>query len=363
MGRFRDMWASGKLSTGKKSTFEDQQEHEALEGMHELSPDFAVSESSRLILDSLKSKRGQETGRWLRGLIPGQEEIAKASVETAAPATTAVSFDQLVVWIDGLFKQFIDLSYEFNKSAVGTDLLISYEPPKIFEKKSDEVWYKPVTKSYKGRLTTRFWALIVHGQDSKISMFLVPSTMLLAFNAGQVAEDEMPPFMEIAYSGSTWTIGGEAVSIATIPHLAKELLGDLIRVASGKMSETELFGNTPEAPALGQNMAVGYAPSASPRDTGTHKAFSNADLEQMGLHEACDVVDHIVEHELKMMYDKATKLSPGSPEAAAARKKISAIETFRSKVMEAFEEYAHMNQLLDSGMAQKQQPEQLARKS
>ncbi|MGH9548899.1 MAG: hypothetical protein ACRD3W_05965, partial [Terriglobales bacterium] len=125
MGRFRDLWASGKYVASTKrpdeqapESFEVQQEREAIAAMKELDQ-FAVPESSKQILAALSSRRGQETGRWLKDLVPGQDS-ALAEQQAAAVATQVTNasvFDDLVVLMDRLFKEFEELTYEFNKSA------------------------------------------------------------------------------------------------------------------------------------------------------------------------------------------------------------------------------------------------------
>jgi len=330
MGRFRDLWASGKFEIKEKAQFEEFRKQEAVDLMQELSP------------DALKSKRGAETGRWLSSLVPESAIQAQQPRET----TGSSAFEEIISWMDKLFKQFSELTYEFNKSAVGTDLLISYEKPQVHEKKSDEVWYKPVTKTYQGRLTTRQWALVIRGRDAKISIFLLPAGMLIAFNSDQVSEEEVAPFMEVIHTpAGVWTISGETAPEETIPHLAKEILGDLIRVSSGVMSDSELFDAHDQNPTLGENLAVGFERKAPATVTPSAMApDTSVNAEEMHVSDACDIVDGIVELELKALYEKATKILPGSPDAGDVRRQISAVETFRIKMMDAFEEFTRNTQ-------------------
>jgi len=365
MGRFRDLWASGRFAIKQKQEDVDQQQHEALDMIHELSPDYAVSEASKVILDALKSRRGQETGKWLKAMVP---ESAIAPPQQAQETTGASIYDEMTTWMDALFKQFTELVFEFNKQAVGTDLLISYEKPKLYEKKSDEFWYKPVTKTYQGRLTTRQWALVVRGRDAKISIFVFPASMLLAFNADQDGEQDQPPFMEVVRADvngiNAWTIAGERAPLEAVPHLAKELLGDLIRVSSGAMAESELFTSHADAHKLGENLAVGYdqqaAQAAIPAQARHKSGEHTVNLDEMNVFDACDIVDGIIERELQRLYTEAAKLGPGVPQAETARKQISTVESFRMKMLEAFEEFTTASQALVA--ADQAAQEQLARK-
>jgi hypothetical protein len=351
MGRFNDLWASGKFALKRNQEAEESRMQEARARAQELAPDMAIDPNQKEIFNALKAKRGQETGRWLNGLVPANVE---KPVEVQAAAATA--FEDVNKWIDLLCEQFVELAYEFNKKAVGTNLYVSCEKPKLFEKRDEDLWYRPVDKTYKCRLTTRDWALIVRGHDSKIAIFVVPSSMVMAFDNDSIGEDEMPHLMEIertAASGGaiTWMIGGEGTNLSSISPLAKELFGDLIRVSSGVMTEAELF-STDKGPTLGENVAVGYqqpgdspsnasgstqnAPQGSVTDSGS-SAIARAS--EHVISKACDIVDEIIDQELKNLYATATQIQPGTPEASNIRRQISATETFHTKILDAFKDY------------------------
>jgi hypothetical protein len=341
MGRFRDCWATGKYINKDRQTEAQHQEREAEHLILDLSPELAVPESAKDILAALRSRRGQETGKWLNNLASERTETKE---QKAAVVSNVSSFDATIALMNALFKELGELTYEFNKTAVGSDLLISFDRPTLTEKKSDDVWYRPVTKISQGRLTTRQWALIVRGLDKKISIVLLPSAMVLAFTAGQGGEEEHAPFMEISHSadGTHWTIGGEVFHESTMPHLAKELFGDLVRVSSGVMSESELFSRNADKPKLGENLAVGYKPEEknAVQQSGNPVTLNPQEID---IHDACDVVDGAVDRALKQAYTKASALAGDSPNAVVLRKQISALEVFRTKIMDAFEEYTSVS--------------------
>ena len=354
MGRFSDLWASGKFAVKARAEQDERDQTEAAHIFQEMSPELGVPEGTKAIFDALKSRRGQETGRWLRELSGAEQPTANQIVESSTPAAaSANAFDETVAWVDGIFKEFADLAFEFNKTAVGSDLLVSYDNPQLFEKKSDAVWYKPVTRTYQGRLTTRQWALIIRGMETDIGVLLLPASMLLAFSGGQITDSEYPPFMQVSRGqDGKWSIGGETVTMAAIPHLAKELLGDLIRVSSGVMNESELFSKSSDKPVFNGNLAVGYKGQPAPASAASQGVAQTApqpnaldagetDTQNLSIHDACDIVDEIVNFELKRLYEQAGKLQPGAPGAESVRKSISAVEKFRTKIVEAFEEYTH----------------------
>ena len=354
MGRFRDLWASGRFMAKAKDVEPqaEQQQPQAADAIalgQDLGPEYAISENSRNILAALSTRRGQETGRWLMGL-QAEAGTSGAAAAPSAPAPVAgagggggSAFDEVMALINSIFKEFAELSFEFNKSAVGTELMVGWEQPELQEKKTDEVWYRPVEKTYSGRLTTRQWAMVVKGSDKKVSIYLLPSSMLLAFSFGQ--DEKATPFMEIVHAGpGQWTIGGENAPMSGIYPLAKELLGDLIRVSSGVMTEDELFAPPSAAkPSLGPNLAVGF--DAQQQQQAPHKVRS--DIDEMNMHDACDIVDHIIDKELQELYQKAKAAAPGTGDTDTLRKQISAVENFRIKMLDAFEEYTQLTTMLE----------------
>lgn len=343
MGRFRDLWASGKIAIKHQKEYENFVEKEGRDLVAELVPGLEVNPESQQVFSNIKSRRGQETGRWLRDL---KTETAVGTHVAESPQATESAYEEAARWVNMLFQSFEDISFEYNKSAIGTDLMVSCEMPKTHEEKSDELWYRPVTKTRQGRLTTRDWALVVRGHEKKIAIFLIPTPMLLAFAANQASETDYPPFMEVTRDPGPppqWTIGGEPIQIRAIPELAKVLLGDLIRVTSGVMTEAELFNTgTDGSVKLGESVAVGMTNEQKQASAAKASApKEKLELDEMGVSDACDIVDGIIDQELKRLYEKATTLGPSSQGAAAVRKRISAVEKFRSKLTEAFEEFTH----------------------
>ncbi|HIA52451.1 MAG TPA: hypothetical protein EYN91_10245 [Candidatus Melainabacteria bacterium] len=343
MSRFRDLWASGKFSIDKKGAevVDKRAEHEAANMLRELIPD----ESQKLFTD-LKQRRGAETGKWLRGL--GAEVGAVPREDKQAQASSADGFEDARRWIDALFQEFASLTYIFNQNAVGTKLFVSCERPQLVETKDETVWYNPVTKTYLGRLATRQWCLFVRGDDKKISMYIFPVEMTIGFKSGTYGDDTVPPFL-VAEPGANsgkknWVIQGEEAPLSVLPALAKEMFGDLIRVASGAMGENELFtSHQHKEPKLGENVAVGYV-AETPSAADASSAISHLNVDGLNIHDACDLVDKVIDLELKRLYQEAAKQSPGTPAADKARKQISAVEAFRMRIVDSFEKFTHESQ-------------------
>lgn len=337
MGRYRDLWASGKFVLKARAEEDRAQHQSAFVQYKQQSPEIASTDGSSAVLNALKSRRGQETGRWLRELVP-QPAIEARAEEIAGNRDC---FENIVLWMDALFAEFIDLAFEFNKSAAGTEMLATCLKPTICERSSNDEWYRSVAKVYQGRVTTTHWTLVVKGSGESIAIYMLPSAMWLAFTVGQVGEQDYPAFMELQRSSETknWSLGGEPISLLNIKSLVKELLGDLIRVSSGIMSESELFSPSAALPSLGENVAVGYKQrSLADKDSSQEVLNSTLPL-KLTMPDACDIVDGIIDLELKRLY-VAAGAPPGSgQDSNGIRKQISAIEGFRLRMLEAFEEY------------------------
>lgn len=345
--KFRDMWMSGKFAIERKDRekISAREEKEAIAVLRELIP-----QGSKEVYSDLQARRGKETGRWLKSLsdeVPQDAAAAQQEEWQQAQRKAADTFESVRIWIDALFKEFTGLTYGFNENAVGSNLFVSAERPQVIETRDETVWYRPVSKSYVGRLTTRFWSLSARGDEKRIGIYLYPSEMTLGFKAGDYSDDEIPPIIvaepTVIDGRNTWNVQGEEASLAKMAPLAKELFGDLIRVASGKMEQSELFNSHKEgAPKLGENVAVGYVHEEALQSAAAdaHPA-SGLDIEKYSLSDACDILDKVIDRELQRFYKEAASTQPGTPQAANSRKQISAVENFRMKIVDAFENYSH----------------------
>src|ERR1700722_13822758 len=166
--RFRELWMTGKVAIDRK-TKEEQGERavkEAASAMKGLMP-----EASERMYTDLQSRRGTETGHWLKGLVTDGPKATPG----VAPAATTDAFEEGRVWIDTLFHQFAELALTFNEHAVGTDLSIECERPKLIETRDEKIWYRPVTgKTYQGRISSRLWSEVVRGDEKRIVFYVFP---------------------------------------------------------------------------------------------------------------------------------------------------------------------------------------------
>ena len=278
-------------------------------------PSEEEEKKSSAVLDNLRKRRGAETGKWLSLMmrdaenipVPGPvstpEGVDKRPVIKEAPysppvkaqymtmsmpavdvslANEALPKSQTVEWINRLFAEFAIQSAAFNSSAQGTHLIVTVHAPEFEMEKPIPGEYTPEKKiaAFKGHLATLQWGMLVQGYQDKIDIYVVPSDKILNFMLHDIRKSSYAPFMTIDSTGieskQEWHIAGSVITFDTIPLLAKELLGDLVRVASGSMDETELFGAHEKGLRLGETVGKGYeAPGGGAGAMGNAQGFGS----------------------------------------------------------------------------------------
>lgn len=264
------------------------------------------AERSAIVMRRLKSRHDTETGKWLALMddptnqappskvpAPRLASIDKREVlneapyvppmeaqylapELSAPSSTAqavVEGNQTVDWVNTLFSEFERQSKKFNASAEGTHLIMTvHRPTFTFETSSTIDKHDPYKKVsvFKGHVSTVNWAMLVQGYESKIRVYIISSDEILNFTINDIRQSQIIPFMEITSSmvdgRRVFNFGETKICSQAIPRLAKELLGDLVRVSAGTMSEDELYVDGKVDLKLGETVARGF-PALKPPET------------------------------------------------------------------------------------------------
>jgi len=252
--------------------------------------------ASHVILESLRKRRGAETAEWLNKLTSntplGQQQSFTGSQQELSSKNNELSPEdlkrhELIQCLDKLFDQFELYASRFNSTAQGTDLLVTCTRPNMDGQTSDQsnLYSEPEKTSpaeitYEGHLVTRFWAMLLRGSVGTINVFIIPAESLLGFSLHKIDESIYSPLLVIESEWSNnklaWHIAGTNIAINQLPLLAKELFGDLIRVASGQMSESELFAHPLQQLSLGENLAVGYKLPAPVNAQSTSQSISQS---------------------------------------------------------------------------------------
>jgi hypothetical protein len=388
MGRFEELWRSGKLAIQNQEKFSKNLEQEIGQHISAMAPEYAAMKNSLQTNSQFLSQRGPQTGRWLMELA-GQKLSAPAEAQAAPPAHQEAGTEQrcpkdqeLALWVDKLFKELSTLVYEFNKRCADNQQRVSCEMPRVVETRDLEIWYKPLKRVWHGRLTSRSWAMLITGNKAKIEARLVPSSLLLAIDAGSISDQDFPPLVELRHiqenSHDCWKINDQDITIGIIRPLAKELFADLIRVTNGTFSEIDLNKlQLALANLQSETPTPNRPPSQVPKQTSVvdpNRNYENKfdyvensessaesasattnprpltittliDPSELTLIDACDLVDLAVDKLRNNLYQEASQTLPA--QSADLRLQISALETFHNEMLRAFENYSktiHKNQ-------------------
>jgi len=311
--------------------------------------------ASARILARLKERRGEETGKWLALMqdptkipppapTPTIEDVDHRDVINEAPysppleaqytalfpddrgkpalvatATRAKpKMNETVEWVNRLFDEFARQASQFNATASGTEVTVTVHAPEFTYESPDYAVPDPEIKIsvFKGHIATMHWAMLVQGYNDRIDIYVIAADEILNFTLNDIRKSELSPFMTIestlANSHRVWNVGGTTIAFETIPLLAKELLGDLIRIASGSMDESELFAHHSVPLKLGETVAQGFSP---PQQTPPPASVQNAapqDIGSLASWSACDRLLKALDQDLAWMTSRLGSLDPST---------------------------------------------------
>lgn len=199
-----------------------------------------------MILGNLKSRSGRDTTKWLNNLSnEGEDEIVKASdVEPAGTAPEAAygpaAFQSHLKWIDKLFDLFQQYEVEFNRVVTSPELAVNTERPSITPELVARMQGNE-SISFNGRMHTRYWTLIILGNLSSLEGYIIPSDHFIGFESNQSNYTQFF-FLRASWSGELkWNCEGAEINQGLLPAFAKQVFGQLVKVAKGEASEEDRF--------------------------------------------------------------------------------------------------------------------------
>lgn len=209
----------------------------------------AVPHFSDMILGSLKPRTGRETSKWIAGL--SDEEGTEAVTEQPeapppAPVQQPVkrnSKQDMVHLLDHIFDCFQQYEYDFNRTVVGTDLVVSIDRPQwATEVIRHKFQPSESVQVFRGKISTRQWTLFIRGRKDMVEGWVMPIDKLISFTTDQNA------FVRFLLIEGTWkkqnifwAIDGDEVPWEAARSLAKQLFGALVKIARGEASDSEPF--------------------------------------------------------------------------------------------------------------------------
>lgn len=207
-------------------------------------PSYLIGDPTETLLNIKNRGDDSETGNWLASLVNDALEIA-AHGDAVQPVTDA-DLELMVKWVAEIFNEFELYKIEFNKKAAGSDLIVDASSLNL-----DSL--SATNDHFEAHLSTRYWSLAFNASTRRLDVYLIPAELVLAFTTSRLDESEYRPFLTFTPRRHRdqyyWSFEERTITFAMLPKLAKELFGDLIRVASGHISEEEFFSNAPNGVA------------------------------------------------------------------------------------------------------------------
>ena len=231
---------------------------------------------SDLILGSLKPRTGKETSRWIAGLA---DDSVKEAAESAAyeqeggisrDSSTSQSLrpsgkQTVTSFVDYLFDCFQQYEFDFNRTVMGTEFVVSIERPTVHtETVRQRFQSSESVQTFRGRISTRFWTLIIRAWNDQIDGWILPSEHIFSFRAD---DENYEPVLHIEPVASRdgelmWRVCDMDIPWHDMRKLAKKLFGTLIKVAKGEAQPTDKFSMRPR-PGMDESAMSGPAPAAT----------------------------------------------------------------------------------------------------
>ena len=189
--------------------------------------------------------------------------------------------------------------------------------------------------------------MLVQGSEGKIDVYMIAADQILNFTLNDIRKSQLSPFMRIASQKVEgylrWNIDGEEISAESIPLLSKELFGDLVRISSGAMGESELFAHHDKPLRLGETVAQGYenpqsqaasAPAAEKENpTGGKDSQSiSFDIKTLPSWEACRKFIDTLDRDLAVVGERQNSLDSASEESLQLHKLSAQLRTLSGQV-------------------------------
>jgi hypothetical protein len=170
--------------------------------------------------------------------FPGQEREG-----TGRANFLELAHPSMVRLIDGLFDLMQIYATEINHGTGGSELELTCFPPQaIKDLSSGHAAFYPVIL---GRLSTRFWTLIVKGSCYTIEAFVLPAEELLKFNANA---STIKPYMQLNSRQENtkvqWTVDEAIINEDHIGLITKHLMETLMNCACNRPLNPDGFSET-----------------------------------------------------------------------------------------------------------------------
>ncbi|MGD9683315.1 MAG: hypothetical protein AB7W16_19275 [Candidatus Obscuribacterales bacterium] len=168
----------------------------------------------------------------------------RARLEAGERQISELVRESMVKIVDRMFDNFQNTAYKFNQVTAGSDLELTWIRP-TFSSEATGQWVGTAESQieiFGGRISTRYWTLVVRGAVSRIETFILPSDKLLSFGTNH---SDYAPYLELVPDcdglSVFWKIGEREVPVDLFPSVFRALLDGLIRYANEEAVPGELF--------------------------------------------------------------------------------------------------------------------------
>jgi hypothetical protein len=226
------------------------------------------------ILSSINTTfTGEATSRWITAMKDDAFDSVEEAVTVATPDNKLNQ--SMAAVIDRLFDNFKRYSFEYNRIQENRELEINCERPASMRTTAEYADMGKPIKYCLGHLAARQWAMIIQGEENRILVYVTPIEYLMGFKP---TNGEFNPYLEMRLARSpgkqprefVWSVGGEPLSVDSLPVLARRLFTQLVKVTKGEAEYTEPFAMS----AQEEKIAIAQA-EAAPVDRSFEDDTSN----------------------------------------------------------------------------------------
>ena len=189
----------------------------------------------------LKAYRGNpKDSAQLLAIVPNQ----RAQFEAGERQKLEMIEESMIRIVDRMFDNFQNTAYGFNRVTQGSDLELTWIRPSLTSEAQGN-WVEGSAEGvrvFSGRISTRYWTLVVRGTARSILTFILPSDKLLSFGSSAL---DFEPYLEIFPQSDgmsvTWFIKDREITQDIFPSVYRALLDGLIRFANEEAEANEAF--------------------------------------------------------------------------------------------------------------------------
>jgi hypothetical protein len=160
-------------------------------------------------------------------------QASKAAQEMNEKMKVNQQHEAMINLVDTMFDCFQNLAYDFNQMAQGSDLELTWIRP-CLSRENMGSWHQGANyiSVFSGRISTRYWTLVVRGTHEGVLSYVIPSDKLLSFTSqptSYLCYLELVPNYHNAYVSWLWS--KHTLSEDDLVQVFRNLLDGLVQIA------------------------------------------------------------------------------------------------------------------------------------